>query len=47
MSLVARRTGVDTFAELVDFGTALYGLFAALLLLIALYLLFVWQRLVT
>lgn len=45
MSLVARITGVETKAELVQFAQALYGIFAALLLAIGIYMLIVWRRL--
>ena len=47
MSLVARITGVETQTELVQFAQALYGLFAALLLAIGVYMLCVWRRLTT
>lgn len=47
MSLVARITGVETQAELVQFAQTLYGLFAALLLAIGIYMLCVWRRLTT
>ena len=47
MSVVARITGVETKQELVQFGRALYGLFAALLLAICGYMLSVWHKLHT
>jgi cation transporter-like permease len=47
MSLIARLTGVETNAQLVAFASTLYGLFAALLALIALYMAAVWRRLAT
>ena len=47
MSVVARMTGVETQGELVQFGHTLYGLFAALLLVIGCYMLSVWRKLTT
>ena len=47
MSVVARVTGVETRAELVSFAVTLYGLFAALLAAVALYMAGVWRRLCT
>lgn len=47
MSVVARITGVETKVELVQFAQTLYGLFAALLLAIGIYMLSVWRRLTT
>ena len=47
MSLIARLTGVETSSQLVAFAGTLYGLFAALLALIALYMAAVWRRLAT
>ncbi len=47
MSVVARLTGVDTSKELLRFGMTLYGIFAALLLLIGFYMLAVWRKLAT
>lgn len=47
MSVVARITGVETKGELVQFAQSLYGLFAALLLAIGVYMLSVWRRLST
>lgn len=47
MSVIARITGVESKAELVEFGQVLYGLFAALLLAIGIYMLFVWRKLTT
>lgn len=40
-------TGVETYRELLHFGMTLYGLLAALLLLIGLYMLAVWRKLTT
>ncbi len=47
MSVVARLTGVETSQELLRFGMTLYGIFAALLLLIGFYMLAVWRKLAT
>jgi hypothetical protein len=47
MSSIARLTGVDTSHELLEFGTVLYGTFAGLLLLIAVYMACVWRNLAT
>ena len=47
MSVVARITGVETKGELVQFAQVLYGLFAALLLAIGIYMLSVWRKLTT
>ncbi len=47
MSLVARITGVETDKELQRFSTALYGVFAALLVVIAVYMAGVWRKLAT
>lgn len=47
MSLVARITGVETDEELEHFSVALYGLFSALLVIIALYMAGVWKKLAT
>lgn len=47
MSSIARLTGVETMRQLANFGMVLYGTFAILLSLIALYLAAVWRNLST
>ncbi len=46
MSSIARITGVETRHELYNFGSTLYGTFAVLLLLVAVYMASVWRNLV-